>query len=235
MSDYTNSFGGAAKDSGQDIILGVDLDTELESVATASGTKANKVVSGTEDNVVTLTATGDVQDSGVTGTELAILDGATVTTAELNILDGATLDVTELNYVDGVTSAIQTQIDGKIADSADAVTSTHLATNSVTADAIASGAVGSAEIATNAVGTAELQDGVVRSDIATTSLVGGIGTYAMCKASGTTFTAGGTGSASYLEYSSASGTSVSSPAMSGTWQAMGNCPNGQVSLFLRIS
>lgn len=34
--------------------------------------------------------------------------------AELNILDGATLTTTELNYVDGVTSAIQTQIDGKV-------------------------------------------------------------------------------------------------------------------------
>ena len=34
---------------------------------------------------------------------------------ELNILDGATLSTTELNYVDGVTSAIQTQLDNKLA------------------------------------------------------------------------------------------------------------------------
>src|SRR3990167_4007597 len=47
--------------------------------------------------------------------ELNILDGVTSTAAELNILDGATLTVTELNYVDGVTSAIQTQLDGKLA------------------------------------------------------------------------------------------------------------------------
>jgi hypothetical protein len=41
----------------------------------------------------------------------------------LNILDGATLSTTELNYVDGVTSAIQTQIDGKIsASSSDTLT-----------------------------------------------------------------------------------------------------------------
>jgi hypothetical protein len=39
---------------------------------------------------------------GVTNTEFEILDGATVTTAELN-------------YVDGVTSAIQTQLDAKMA------------------------------------------------------------------------------------------------------------------------
>lgn len=43
--------------------------------------------------------------------------GVTSTAEELNILDGATLDVTELNYVDGVTSAIQTQLDGKVAKS----------------------------------------------------------------------------------------------------------------------
>jgi hypothetical protein len=65
---------------------------------------------------------------GVTNTEFEILDGATVTTAELNILDGVTstaaelnlLDgvtatTAELNYVDGVTSAIQTQLDAKMA------------------------------------------------------------------------------------------------------------------------
>jgi hypothetical protein len=65
---------------------------------------------------------------GVTNTEFQILDGATVTTAELNILDGVTSTATELNlldgvtattaelnYVDGVTSAIQTQLDAKMA------------------------------------------------------------------------------------------------------------------------
>lgn len=42
----------------------------------------------------------------------------TASAAELNILDGATLSTTELNYVDGVTSAIQTQLDSKLASSA---------------------------------------------------------------------------------------------------------------------
>lgn len=48
----------------------------------------------------------------------ALAAGATDVTssaAELNILDGATLSTTELNYVDGVTSAIQTQLDAKLA------------------------------------------------------------------------------------------------------------------------
>jgi hypothetical protein len=51
--------------------------------------------------------------------------GATDVTAsasEVNILDGATLTVTELNYVDGVTSAIQTQLDGKVSDGGDTMT-----------------------------------------------------------------------------------------------------------------
>jgi hypothetical protein len=47
--------------------------------------------------------------------ELNILDGVTADASELNILDGATLSTTELNYVDGVTSAIQTQLDDKLA------------------------------------------------------------------------------------------------------------------------
>jgi len=41
----------------------------------------------------------------------------TATATELNILDGATLSTAELNYVDGVTSAIQTQLDGKVDES----------------------------------------------------------------------------------------------------------------------
>lgn len=48
--------------------------------------------------------------------------GVTASASELNILDGATLTTTELNYVDGVTSAIQTQIDGKVSDTGDTMT-----------------------------------------------------------------------------------------------------------------
>ena len=44
--------------------------------------------------------------------------GVTSTATELNVLDGITATTAELNYVDGVTSAIQTQIDGKVATGA---------------------------------------------------------------------------------------------------------------------
>jgi hypothetical protein len=68
------------------------------------------------DGVTSTAAELNILD-GVTSTaaELNILDGVTSTAAELNILDGATLTTTELNYVDGVTSAIQTQLDAKLA------------------------------------------------------------------------------------------------------------------------
>jgi hypothetical protein len=57
------------------------------------------------------------------------------TSTELNILDGATLSTTELNYVDGVTSAIQTQIDGKIsASSTDTLTNKTLTSPKINED-----------------------------------------------------------------------------------------------------
>ena len=72
-----------------------------------------------EDVAVTATATELNILDGVTSStaELNILDEVTSTAAEINILDGATLSTTELNYVDGVTSAIQTQLDGKVDES----------------------------------------------------------------------------------------------------------------------
>lgn len=51
---------------------------------------------------------------------LSNITDVTATATELNVLDGipATLTATELGYVDGVTSAIQTQLDAKLASSA---------------------------------------------------------------------------------------------------------------------
>ena len=80
-------------------------------VLTATATELNVL-----DGITASTAELNVLD-GITAStaELNILDGVTSTAAELNILDGATLTTTELNYVDGVTSAIQTQLDSKLA------------------------------------------------------------------------------------------------------------------------
>jgi hypothetical protein len=91
-------------------------------VASLAGTETltNKTLTSpkiNEDVVMSATATELNVLDGITSStaELNILDGVTSSAAELNILDGATLSVTELNYVDGVTSAIQTQLDAKLA------------------------------------------------------------------------------------------------------------------------
>jgi hypothetical protein len=88
-----------------------------------------------EDVALTATATELNVLDGITATtaELNILDGVTSTAAELNILDGATLTTTELNYVDGVTSAIQTQLDGKLDESGGTMTGAiAMGTNKIT-------------------------------------------------------------------------------------------------------
>jgi hypothetical protein len=91
-------------------------------VASLAGTETltNKTLTSpkiNEDVVMSATATELNVLDGITSStaELNILDGVTSTAAEINILDGATLSVTELNYVDGVTSAIQNQLDAKLA------------------------------------------------------------------------------------------------------------------------
>lgn len=121
MSDYSNTFGGAAKDTAGSTIIAADHDTEYDSLATHIATKANKISSPTNGNVVAMTATGDIKDSLVTSTELAILDGATVTTAELNKLDGVTSTTAELNILDGVTATAAeiNKLDGVTASTAE--------------------------------------------------------------------------------------------------------------------
>jgi hypothetical protein len=80
------------------------------------GITASTVELNTLDGITASTSELNTLD-GITAStaELNILDGVTADHTELNILDGATLSTTELNYVDGVTSAIQTQLDAKIA------------------------------------------------------------------------------------------------------------------------
>jgi hypothetical protein len=70
---------------------------------------------------VTLNADYSAIGSGIS-IQLSQVTDITATAAELNILDGATLTTAELNYVDGVTSAIQTQLDGKVDETNGAVT-----------------------------------------------------------------------------------------------------------------
>lgn len=69
MSNYTKTTNFTAKDAlstgdPNKVIKGSEHDTEFDNIETASATKANKVVSGTTNAVITQTAGGDLQDSG---------------------------------------------------------------------------------------------------------------------------------------------------------------------------
>lgn len=65
MSDYTNTFGGAAKDSGDSTLLGVDHDTELDNIATAITTKMDKPIGPTNANLAEQDVNGNLQDAGL--------------------------------------------------------------------------------------------------------------------------------------------------------------------------
>ena len=103
MSDYSNSFNGAGKDAGNDIIYGADIDTQLDNVATASTTKSNKTVPASTNNVATLSGTGDLQDSGYSFSNMT--GDCTATEVELNIMDGVTASTAEVNQLAGITVA----------------------------------------------------------------------------------------------------------------------------------
>lgn len=98
MSDYSNTFGGAAKDAANSTILGADHDTEYDGIATMSATKANKTgAPATTNNLAMLTATGDLADS------LVESDGSGNITA--NVTGNLTGNVTGNIATDSLTAA----------------------------------------------------------------------------------------------------------------------------------
>lgn len=119
MTDYTKQVNFAVKDglssgNANKAILGTEIDTEFNEIATAVATKADSA-SPTFTGTATA-ATLDVATFQIDGVEV------TATPAELNILDGATVTTAELNYLDGVTSNVQTQLDAKQASGSYAAT-----------------------------------------------------------------------------------------------------------------
>lgn len=95
MSDYNNSFNGAGKDAGNDIIYGVDLDTQFDNIATMSATKSNKVVPSSANNVAYLSVSGDLVDAGFSFPNVNA--NITATDEELNLLDGVTITTQQIN------------------------------------------------------------------------------------------------------------------------------------------
>ena len=106
LSDASIVFEGAVADSYETtLVVGEPTADRTVTIPDATDTLVGRATTDTLTNK-TLTSPKINED---------IVMSATAT--ELNILDGATLTTTELNYVDGVTSAIQTQINTKAADS----------------------------------------------------------------------------------------------------------------------
>lgn len=73
----------------------------------------------------TVAELNEIHEAGAVKADLVKLHAVTADAAEINVLDGITASTTELNYVKGVTSAIQTQIDSKVAKNADIEAATH--------------------------------------------------------------------------------------------------------------
>ena len=94
MSDYSNTFGGAAKDTANSTILGAEIDTELNNIANMSASKANKVAGATSGNLATLSGTGDLVDSGVAATVVAKTNAAETFDEKVTFVKQAVFDAT---------------------------------------------------------------------------------------------------------------------------------------------
>jgi len=79
MTDYTNTFGGAAQDAASATILGSKWDTEYENIATAIATKQNKIVTPTLGDIVELDGSGVPTDAAIASSRLDGLTGVVET------------------------------------------------------------------------------------------------------------------------------------------------------------
>jgi hypothetical protein len=82
---------------------------------TITGTIAEFNTALTDQDFATLAGTETFTNKTLTTPKINENVDLLATSTELNVLDGITATTTELNYTDGVTSAIQTQIDAKLA------------------------------------------------------------------------------------------------------------------------
>lgn len=173
MSDYNKTTNFAAKDTlptgdpGK-VIKGSDFDTEFTNIQSASATKADKVTSAVNENLLMMNAAGNLVDTGVPKSRIDIVPvanggtgGTTASSARSNLgLGGlATLSsVAAAQITDGSVGTAELAngavTSAKIA--AGSVRTTELADNAVTTGKIASGAVTTSDIATRAVTSAKI-------------------------------------------------------------------------------
>jgi len=108
MTDYNKSVNFAVKDTltagdPNKIVSGAEIDTEFNNISSASTTKADKVGSATANNFASLTAQGNIADSGKDANDFA---DATDTENRLstNESDISSLQSNKANKVSGATA-----------------------------------------------------------------------------------------------------------------------------------
>lgn len=117
------TIGGASAGAGTFSTLTSSGTVNLTGATVSNGGTVTTVdINGGTIDATTIGATtkaaGSFSNLTATGTFTLGATAVTSTGTELNVLDGITPSTTELNYVNGVTSAIQTQLDAKIASDA---------------------------------------------------------------------------------------------------------------------
>lgn len=110
---------------------GTDTTRAINAKQLATKVTANDAITGATHTKITydskglVTSGADLSASDIPNLTLSKITDVTATASELNVLDGITATTTELNYVDGVTSAIQTQLNNKVASNSAITGGTH--------------------------------------------------------------------------------------------------------------
>ena len=87
MSDYTRVYDGAAKDTAESVLAGADFDSEFDLIQTAVNSKADKVTSATDHNLLMMNASGNLEDSGIS------TDGAGVVTLATPVITDPVVNI----------------------------------------------------------------------------------------------------------------------------------------------
>jgi len=232
MTDYVNTFGAATKDATNAIIAASDIGTELDNLATAVGTKADKIVPSATGNVALLTSSGNLSDAGK-----GVPTGTIVGTTDTQTLTNKTISLTS-NTVTGTTAEFNTALsDGDFAtlSGTETLTNKTLASPTVTVGATT---VSATELSYLDGATSNIQTQI--NNVNTTSNIlsllaaataGAVGTYVFARsttAANVAFGATQAGSALLpacaLTIATAGGafTFDNGTALSGTWRAMGH-------------